>query len=474
MDKLGEKTIGLAATPENRAGQPKTHAFKAAKTHKIRDRVKLEKPESESSRAGRKLAKAVSSALTAAEPKNPDISRRIKTALTQMAGRKTSGLRSEIDSVATLRVDKVREEYHLTGRGVGVAVMDTGFNYPDYRLNGWADMTEGSPEPKDTMGHGTWCAGHLLNMAPEAELSAIKVLDEQGRLTDDAFIKGVQWAIDHKKDKNIKILSLSLGWYSNEKLLQEPDQESLKKSLPERFAEKRQYSSAPYVTRDYSPRDQAVKKAVDAGLIVVVCANNTGPQPLSLNRYADVPGVIVIGSSDKDNTLSKFSAIGPSLLGNGEVDVLAPGEKVLSLASPGSDMETTAKALDDLRKVDRRDLVEHLKKHPLPRKLIEGYELPENPEKLTSKQIDDLLALDDKSAVPGMVFASGTSGSTPQGAGVIALMLEMKPDLTAAEIKTILRASAVDLGSPREAQGGGLIDAKAALDLVRQMTTGKA
>ena len=48
--------------------------------------------------------------------------------------------------------------------------------------------------------------------------------------------------------------------------------------------------------------------------------------------------------------------------------------------------------------------------------------------------------------------------STPLVSGAIALLLEKYPDMTNLEVKLRLRERAVDLGLPRNQQGGGLLD----------------
>ncbi len=54
---------------------------------------------------------------------------------------------------------------------------------------------------------------------------------------------------------------------------------------------------------------------------------------------------------------------------------------------------------------------------------------------------------------------SGTSMSTPHVSGVVALLLEVKPELKPDEIKEILKLTAVDLGYDENTQGAGKVDA---------------
>jgi serine protease AprX len=58
----------------------------------------------------------------------------------------------------------------------------------------------------------------------------------------------------------------------------------------------------------------------------------------------------------------------------------------------------------------------------------------------------------------------GTSGAAPQVAGLTALMFAKNPELTPAEIQTIIKQSCVDIGLPATCAGAGLIDCLAAVN----------
>ncbi len=77
--------------------------------------------------------------------------------------------------------------------------------------------------------------------------------------------------------------------------------------------------------------------------------------------------------------------------------------------------------------------------------------------------------VDVASTAPGGIFvsASGTSMATPEVAGVAALLFAYDPALTANEVRGLLAASGIDLGSAGrdESYGYGLVNARRALDL---------
>jgi subtilisin family serine protease len=81
------------------------------------------------------------------------------------------------------------------------------------------------------------------------------------------------------------------------------------------------------VGRDPTALDDAVQSVIDAGITVVVAAGN-GAINADLVTPAHVSEALTVGSHARNKKFSKFSNFGASL------DLLAPGEKILSLA-PG-------------------------------------------------------------------------------------------------------------------------------------------
>lgn len=109
-----------------------------------------------------------------------------------------------------------------TGRGVKVAVVDSGIDGSHPRVGGvqggaaleydpdapgGVRVDEGPHE--DLFGHGTACAGIIRTIAPDCELYSIRVLGR--RLTGKGFVfaAGLRWAIEHRMD--VVNLSLSTG-----------------------------------------------------------------------------------------------------------------------------------------------------------------------------------------------------------------------------------------------------------------------
>ncbi len=106
-----------------------------------------------------------------------------------------------------------------TGAGVRVGIVDSGIEQDHEALGGAVAggveviMDHGRPvirvsKPvRDDFGHGTACAGIIHRIAPDAELHSIKVLGATSSGSGDAFVAGVEWAIENEMD----VVNLSLG-----------------------------------------------------------------------------------------------------------------------------------------------------------------------------------------------------------------------------------------------------------------------
>jgi subtilisin len=108
-----------------------------------------------------------------------------------------------------------------TGRGVRVAIVDSGVEADHPALGGCVDAnsgvaitldengevveTRGSHD--DAFGHGTACSGIVHSLAPEARITSVKVLGEGLTGKAAAFLRGLAWAVEQGFD----VINLSLG-----------------------------------------------------------------------------------------------------------------------------------------------------------------------------------------------------------------------------------------------------------------------
>jgi len=99
------------------------------------------------------------------------------------------------------------------GRGVTVAVVDSGANVPHPHLpgvtGGVALDFEGceSDDLVDRIGHGTAAAAAIHEKAPGAEIYAVKVFDRELATTVSTLVRAIDWA----SSRGIRIVNLSLG-----------------------------------------------------------------------------------------------------------------------------------------------------------------------------------------------------------------------------------------------------------------------
>lgn len=208
-----------------------------------------------------------------------------------------------------------------TGKGITVAVMDTGlFLHKDLRgrVKGFYDVLENETECYDDNGHGTHVAGIIgadgcasrgqyMGMAPGCGILPIKVLDRRGGGNTRQVKKAIRWMLEHKDEYNIRILNISVGMLKNAR---EEEQVELIK---------------------------LVEEVWDAGIVVVAAAGNNGPAGNSVTIPGICRTIITVGSSDDDNRRTQGQGLRRGYSGRGPTDscvikpeILAPGTKITS------------------------------------------------------------------------------------------------------------------------------------------------
>ncbi|HEY3366212.1 MAG TPA: S8 family serine peptidase [Symbiobacteriaceae bacterium] len=105
-----------------------------------------------------------------------------------------------------------------------VAIIDTGIDAAHVDLNNgkvlaWQDWVNNKPTPYDDHGHGSHVSGivagtgtgdpNYTGVAPGAALIGLKVLDQNGSGTLSNVAAAVDWAVQHKSDYNIRVISMS-------------------------------------------------------------------------------------------------------------------------------------------------------------------------------------------------------------------------------------------------------------------------
>ncbi|MFH1364638.1 MAG: S8 family serine peptidase, partial [Candidatus Aenigmatarchaeota archaeon] len=234
------------------------------------------------------------------------------------------------DSVPLINADDVwqlqdEQGRQITGEGITVAVIDTGVDYthPDLGgcfgegckvVGGW-DLVDDDNNPMDEHGHGTHVAstvagnGILKGVAPDAIVYAYRVCDSE---RCSYLMEGVDKALDPDDDgdfsDHVDIIQLSIGGYGD------PD----------------------------DPFSQQIDNVVDAGVVAVIAAGNSGPggdesckheEDLTGSSYSICsPGTarkaITVAASNKNDIIAGFSSRGPTILGTMKPDITAPGVSI--------------------------------------------------------------------------------------------------------------------------------------------------
>lgn len=306
-------------------------------------------------------------------------------------------LRVPGDVVATLNVARVHRQ-GCTGRGVRVAMIDSGFAYkhPYFRENGYNISVALAPgaahDDRDGNGHGTGESANLLAVAPDVTFIGVK-LDNEDTGDGASILEGFQEAMQH----NPQVISVSLGY-----------------DLVQPGPDRKHLTTLPNSLKGLEAEIQA---AVAAGVVVVFSAGN---------GHVAFPGMM------------------PEVIAAGGVYVDERGGTFASsYASAFSSKIYSGRTVPDFC-----GLVGLADNH------ADYIMLPIEP----NCEIDREVGAHDGTAVDdGWGVFSGTSAAAPQLAGVCALLLQKRPGLTSAEIKSILRRTAadVDQGSANAASNAG-------------------
>jgi subtilisin family serine protease len=196
-----------------------------------------------------------------------------------------------------------------TGRGVRVAVLDTGFDVKHPDFIGRSITTQSfilGETVQDAHGHGTHCIGtacgspdpdgtRRYGVATEAQIFAGKVLSDNGSGSDRGILAGINWALAN----NCAIVSMSLGADISE-------------------------TSRAYET--------VGKVALDRGTLIVAAAGNNARRPGDpgfVGVPANSPSIMAIAATDAASQIARFSS-GSGNGDGGRVDLAGPGVKVFS------------------------------------------------------------------------------------------------------------------------------------------------
>ena len=337
-----------------------------------------------------------------------------------------------VDQVHAPAVWNYNGDSGYDGTGIIVAVIDSGVDYNHIDIAGsmwdggesWphhgCDIVHNGDDPMDDYCHGTHVAGIIAGqgnagvqtgIAPGAKIMAIKVLDNSGYGTDADVISGIHFAMNF----GAHIINISAG---------EPG------------------VGAMGIYRE------VFESVNEAGMVAAIAAGNVGtsqyayPIPNNINAPGNCPppwlhpdqvnlvsggttAVVCVGATDSNDAHCDFSSVGPVTWASGEYlgdyndypyqngDASQPGLIRPDISAPGKSVTS-------------------LNFH----------------------------------TGNGYIAYDGTSMATPCVAGIMALLLQADPELTPAELDSIIELTAVKTGNYKKNNitGSGRIDALAAVN----------
>ena len=324
----------------------------------------------------------------------------------------------------------------LDGTGIGIAVLDSGIDTThkafldrsnNLRVSVSQDFT-GEDRTDDPYGHGTHVAalaggngrisnGQYLGIAPNVNIINLRVLNSQGSGTTANVLRALDWVASNRFVYNIRVVNLSLGMPAIDSYLNDP------------------------ICR-------AVRRLVDAGVVVLAAAGNNGSDGNGNKVYGHIhspgnePSAITVGATNtfgtnarNDDGVTSYSSRGPTRSYSTDEsgvrhydnlikpDVVAPGNRLVQAQAVDNALVTNNPALDaGVSPVDNRK----------------------------------------------MMYLNGTSMATPIAAGTAALMLQANPSLTPNLVKAILMYTAQPLaGFNMLEQGAGQVNIEGAVRLAR-------
>lgn len=261
------------------------------------------------------------------------------------------------DSVRHIGTKHVWSEHGAKGKGVHVAVIDSGIDYTHKAFRGRGtskayngndptkiegnsfptskvvaghdfvgdaydvldnkasnDVPNPDPDPLDPQGHGThvagtccgkWVKGIGKGLAPKAKLHAYKVWGNGGSSTADVLVAAYERALDPNQDGDLR------------------DKVDVVN-----------FSGGVYYGTPTSTESMAARALVDAGVMFVAAAGNSAGHAYRIGAPAAAPGVLSVSATELPiDRVAGFSSPGPARGGHGfKPEVSAPGEAIYAPA----------------------------------------------------------------------------------------------------------------------------------------------
>lgn len=220
------------------------------------------------------------------------------------------------------KVVKLNSRY--TGKGVGIAFIDTGirphldFVFGQNRIIHFEDFVQDKKVVYDDNGHGTFISGvasgsglsssgDYSGFAPKSNIISLKALDFNGEAGASKILQAMQWVYTNHKQFGIKVVCMSFG-------------------------------SEPLGYND--PIMKGAEMLWKAGVVVVAAAGNSGPEYETIKSPGVSYKIITVGGMNDnrfdDGTfnenffeIAKFSSRGPAFK-RMKPDLVAPAIDIVS------------------------------------------------------------------------------------------------------------------------------------------------
>ena len=372
--------------------------------------------------------------------------------LLDLEGRTITGVENLIRDT---QVTALNNGLPVTGRDIGVSYIDTGIDatHPDLQLGqnviqnvyyATADLpveppagflpvlpVENVPITDVEGGHGTFgagvtagtgaaSAGLYKGMAPGAKLIGIRAGNDVG-LTTYAIVQAMDYTLVNQYRYNIRVCNNSWGTT---------------------------LAANPYDPND--PINTATRMMHDRNITVVFAAGNDGDAPDMINPFSIAPWVISVAAAEKQGlgTPAGFSSRGND---NGTGSDTA-GQPADPSVAPNLRPDITGSGVDIKSARSKAPGVTNI-----------------------AGTIPIFVGANDLSTIPPAFLpyyttSQGTSFSTPQVSGIVALMLEANPLLTPDQIVTLLRQTATPMPYEERVVGAGYVDAHNAVRAAMSLT----
>ncbi|MCM8711570.1 S8 family serine peptidase [Clostridium sp. SYSU_GA19001] len=192
-----------------------------------------------------------------------------------------------------------QERYKLTGKGIGIGLIDSGtyphvdLSAPNNKIKKFIDILNGIKYPYDDNGHGTFMSGIICSngsaskgmyrgIAENSHLFSVKAFNSIGRGFISDILYAIELILNESKEYNIKVICL------------------------------------PFEVVDYNPFilslfSKLFDIAVQKGIVVVVPSGNSGNKESSIKGIATLSNCITVAGLDTRKGIKPYiySSCGP-------------------------------------------------------------------------------------------------------------------------------------------------------------------